>query len=192
MERTKKININFLERVFAMNTDFITRSASTPNEINTDRLKIHGNCLEFMDTVIQLSNISLFSSDPLVPTKFPFWSLFSIILGLICMEVDSPISAFIAFVLIIGGMASIFLWFYKIYREQQSRRLSIVTNSGQRFYIIFENKEFLETVIIVLKEIIANPGHLRDVNFNIKGNTFTQGAAVFHEYTELNSAGDED
>ena len=85
----------------------------------------------------------------------------------------------------VGGFA-IYSWYQQVEREKKLKKLLIITNSGQIFSILFENGKFLDTVICVLKEIIANPGHLSDVNFNIKGNTFTQGAAIFHDYTEVN------
>lgn len=68
-----------------MNTDILKNSASNNREIDTDSLKIYGNCLEFKDTVIQLSNVSLVANSlPTVP-KFPLWSIAALLLGFACL-----------------------------------------------------------------------------------------------------------
>lgn len=169
-----------------MNTDILKGDSSKSREINTDSLKIHGNCMEFEDTIIQLSSISLISSNSIVPTKFPTWSIVAIIIGLFFLTVKSVPMILLGLIIAAVGVFSIYSWYQQVEREKKIKKLVIITNSGQTFSILFLNKEFLNIVIRVLKEIIANPGHLSDVNFNIKGNTFTQGAAVFHEYTEAN------
>lgn len=172
-----------------MNTDILKSDASKNREINTDTLKIHGNCMEFLDTVIQLSNISLISTNSIVPTSFPMWSIALIAAGLICLLLKAAPIVVLGLFLIVGGGYVICLWYRRVQDEKELKKLVIATNSGQTFSILFYNGEFLETVIQVLKEIIANPGHLSDVNFNIKGNTFTQSSAIFREYTEVNSRG---
>lgn len=70
-----------------MNTDILKNSAASNREINTDSLKIYGNCLEFKDTVIQLSNVSLVANNPLTLPKFPLWTFVALILGLMCLNI---------------------------------------------------------------------------------------------------------
>ncbi len=172
-----------------MNTDILKNDSSGNREINTDSLKIHGNCMEFENTIIQLSNISLISNNSINLTKFPTWSIVAIIVGLLFLTLKSKPMILLGLVAIALGAFAIYLWYQQVEREKRIKKLVIATNSGQTFSIIFDNSEFLETVIRVLKEIIANPGHLSDVNFNIKGNTFTHSAAIFREYNEVNSIG---
>lgn len=172
-----------------MNTDILKSDSSKTREINTDSLKIHGNCMEFLDTVIQLSNISLISTNSIIPTKFPVWSIAAIIIGIFLLTLKAVPVILLGLVAAAVGVFAIYSWYQQMEREKSIKKLVIATNSGQTFSILFEKGEFLETVIQVLKEIIANPGHLSDVNFNIKGNTFTQSAAIFREYTEVNSRG---
>lgn len=172
-----------------MNTDILKSDSSKSREINTDSLKIHGNCMEFLDVVIQLSNISLISTNSVIPTKFPTWSIGAIAIGLICLLLKAAPIVILGLILIGGGGGAIYLWYQQIQKEKELKKLVIATNSGQTFSILFYNGEFLKTVIGVLKEIIANPGHLSDVTFNIKGNTFTRGSAVFHDFAETNFRG---
>lgn len=169
-----------------MNTDILKGDSSKNREISTDSLKIHGNCMEFENTIIQLSSISLVSNNSIVPTKFPNWSIAAIIVGLLLLTTKSTPTVLLGLLVIAASGFVIYSWYRRVEREKEIKKLVIITNSGQMFSILFLNGEFLETVINVLKEIIANPGHLSDVNFNIKGNTFTRGAALFHEYTEVN------
>lgn len=169
-----------------MNTDILKSDFSKNREISTDSLKIHGNCMEFENTIIQLSSISLISNNSIVPTKFPNWSIAAIIIGLLLLATKSVPMILLGLIVVAVGGFAIYSWYQQVEREKKLKKLVLITNSGQIFSILFLNGEFLDTVIRVLKEIIANPGHLSDVNFNIKGNTFTHGAAVFHEYTEVN------
>ncbi len=169
-----------------MNTDILKSNSSKNREISTDSLKIHGNCMEFENTIIQLSSISLVSNNSIVPTKFPNWSIVAVLVGLLLLATKSGPMILIGLIVAAVGGFAIYSWYQQVEREKKLKKLLIITNSGQIFSILFENGKFLDTVICVLKEIIANPGHLSDVNFNIKGNTFTQGAAIFHDYTEVN------
>lgn len=149
-------------------------------------LKIHGNCMKFENTIIQLSSISLVSSNSIVPTKFPSGSIAAIVVGLLLLTTKSTPTVLVGLIAIAVSDFVIYSWYRRVEREKEIKKLVIITNSGQMFSILFLNGEFLETAINVLKEFIANPGHLSAVNFNIKGNTFTRGAALFHEFTEIN------
>lgn len=159
--------------------------ASNKNrEIETDYLKIHGNCMEFKNTVIQLNNISLLSSEDLSPVAFPTAALVAAIAGLVLMMLE--ISALLWVGLVCFAVAGAYLYFW--YRENQRlgemKRLQLITNSGNHFNIVFHDKPFLEEVVNVLKEVIANPGHLSDININIKDNMFAPGASVIQDFKE--------
>ncbi len=127
-----------------MNTDILKNSASNNREIDTDSLKIYGNCLEFKDTVIQLSNVSLVANSlPTVP-KFPLWSIAALLLGFACLFAnEGAIKIFGLFLLCAGGCV-IYMWNQRAEREKQLKTLVIATNSGQIFSILFEQGEFLD------------------------------------------------
>lgn len=172
-----------------MNTDILKNSASNNREIDTDSLKIYGNCLEFKDTIIQLSNVSLISNNSLVPPQFPTWTIGALLLGLLCLFLDFGAIKVIGLFLIVGGGCAIYMWYQRAEQEKQIKKLVIATNSGQTFSILFNQGQFLDKVIVALKEIIAHPGHHSDIIINIKDNTIAPGGSVIDSVNEINSIG---
>ena len=172
-----------------MNTDILKNSVANNREINTDSLKIYGNCLEFKDTVIQLSNVSLVANNPLTLPKFPLWTFVALILGLMCLNIKDGAVIVLGYALCFTGGAVICVWFYRREQEKQLKKLLIATNSGQTFSILFEKGEFLATVIDTLKETIAHPGHHSDVIINIKDNIIGPGGSAIDTVNEINTFG---
>ena len=172
-----------------MNTDILKNSAASNREINTDSLKIYGNCMEFKDTVIQLSNVSLVANNPLAIPKFPLWTIAALLLGFACLFVDAGAVKFLGVALLCVGGFFIYTWDQQVEREKQLKKLVIATNSGQTFSILFERGEFLDAVIDTLKEIVAHPGHHSDIIINIKDNTIAPGGSVIDSVNEINSIG---
>ena len=93
-----------------MNTDILKSDSSKTREINTDSLKIHGNCMEFLDTVIQLSNISLISTNSIIPTKFPVWSIAAIIIGIFLLTLKAAPVILLGLVAAAVGVFAIYSW----------------------------------------------------------------------------------
>ncbi len=174
-----------------MNTDILKNSASNNREIDTDSLKIYGNCLEFKDTVIQLSNVSLVANNPIAPPQFPIWAAVAFIVGLLFLFVDTDIDIIhiVGLFLFFGGGFVACAWYLRSERDKTLKRLVIATNSGQTFFILFNQSEFLNKVIDTLKEIIAHPGHHSDIIINIKDNTIGPGGSVIDTVNEINSIG---
>lgn len=172
-----------------MNTDILKNSAASNREINTDSLKIYGNCMEFKDTVIQLSNVSLVANNPLAIPKFPLWTIAALVLGVICLFMEAGAIKVFGLFLLCGGGLAIYVWYKQAEQEKQRKKLVIATNSGQTFSILFEKGEFLDKVINTLKEIIAHPGHHSDVIINIKDNTIAPGGRVIDSVNEINTIG---
>lgn len=172
-----------------MNTDILKNNAANSREIDTDSLKIYGNCLEFKDTVIQLSNVSLVANSLLSTPKFPLWSIAALVLGFACLFLKVGAIIVLGLFLLCGGGCAIYVWNQQVEREKQLKKLVIATNSGQTFSILFERGEFLDTVIGTLKEIIAHPGHHSDIIINIKDNTIAPGGSVIDSVNEINSIG---
>lgn len=160
-------------------------TGSNNREIATEYLKIHGNCMEFKDTILQLSNISLISTTNIDPEKFPLWSLALVFFGLLMILFTQGGLVLLGLFLACCGGAVIYFWYTQTQKTKMLKRLTIVTNSGNFFSIVFNNQAFLDKVVHVLNEIISNPGHLSDVSISIKDNTFTGGSSAIHDYTEL-------
>ena len=70
------------------------------------------------------------------------------------------------------------MWAAWLYDLKKLKRLTIITNSGNVFPIVFENKEFLDKVATILTDIIRDPTHDRSITINVKGCTFTDDSHV--------------
>lgn len=147
---------------------------NTPKNIDTPFLKVRGNCLEIKNTTIQLSNISLFSTADIAPAKFPAFSLVLILIGLFLLE-KSVVPALI--VTALGG-GWIFYWYSSVQKTKEMKRLTIVTNSGNVFPIVFEDQAFLSRVVTIMTDIIRDPAHARSITVNVKECTFSDDAAI--------------
>lgn len=172
-----------------MNADILKNGGSNNREINTDSLKIYGNCLEFKDTIVQLSNVSLIANNPIVTTQFPRWTLVGMLLGFACLFLKFG-AAIVLGLLAIGVCGYVICaWYARVEREKQIKKLVIATNSGQSFSILFEKGDFLDSVVNALTEIIAHPDHHSDIIINIKDNTIAPGGRVIDTVNEINSIG---
>lgn len=154
-------------------------------EIKTEYLKIHGNCMEFKDTIIQLSSVSLVSTEKLALTPLPIWTVVLILIGLSVLFTKISNLTFVGIILIICGAVGVFLWYRQNEKTKQLERLLITTNSGHTYTITFSDAKFLSKVLRTLKEIISNPGHLSDVTISIKDNTFRGGSSIIRDYREV-------
>lgn len=160
------------------------RSWGAPT-IQTDYLKIYGNALEFEDTTLQLSNISLLSTKDIAPARFPGWSVILILIGAWLL----PRNALLSLLLIAGGVAWIYFWYSKAQKVRQLKRLIITTNSGNTFSIIFNDQAFLSEVVNVLNSIIANPAGHGEVTINVKDNILQGNASVVQTLNDFSTSG---
>lgn len=142
-----------------------------------------------MDTCIQVSNISFFSTSEI---ERPNINLLSFGLGLCAIGFVFFISGFAtSFWLILLGLALFAVGFItiKAWRNETktakiSRRLTIVTNSGNSYSIVFRNQEFLKEVVSVMTDIIRDPEHERSANINIHDCTFMDDSVALGSITE--------
>jgi len=142
--------------------------------IDTPYLKIRKNCLEIENTTIQLSNISLFSTADITPNKFPKLSAVFILVGIFLLRDFFPF----AIVPILLGGIWIYLWYSSVQEAKKLKRLTIVTNSGNAFPIVFDDREFLTKVVAVMTDIIRDPAHARDIIIDVHGNRFADNSDV--------------
>lgn len=171
-----------------MNSDILKNGGSNNREINTDSLKIYGNCLEFKDTIVQLSNVSLVANNPLAIPKFPLWTIAALIVGLVFLCMEGAIRV-LGLLLLCGSGFVIYLWYKLAEQEKRRKKLVIATNSGQSFSILFEKGDFLDSVVNALTEIIAHPDHHSDIIINIKDNKIGPGGHIIDTVNEINSIG---
>lgn len=146
----------------------------SPKSIDTPFLRIRENCLELQNTTIQLSNISLFSTADITPEKFPMLSAALILIGIILLK-PLVVPALIA--IIVGGVW-IYYWYSSVQKAKEMKRLTIITNSGNVFPILFEDQAFLSKVVTIMTDIIRDPAHARNITINVKECTFSDDASV--------------
>lgn len=146
----------------------------SPKSIDTPFLRIRENCLELQNTTIQLSNISLFSTADITPEKFPMLSIALILVGIILLK-PLVVPALIA--IIVGGVW-IYYWYSSVQKAKEMKRLTIITNSGNVFPIVFEDQAFLAKVVTIMTDIIRDPAHARNITINVKECTFSNDASV--------------
>lgn len=151
---------------------------SAAKNIETPFLKISGNCLEIQNTTIQLSNISLLSTADVTPAKFPVWSVALILIGIVLLEYF-PVPAVL--VTAVGGIW-IYVWYSSVQEAKQMKRLTIVTNSGNAFPIVFSDQEFLSDVVTVMTDIIRDPVHAKEITVNVKDCTFENSSVIDNLY----------
>lgn len=152
--------------------------------IQTDYLKIFGNALEFEDTTLQLSNISLLSTKDIAPARFPGWSVVLILIGVLLWQRSVALS-----LLMIGaGAIWICLWYSKKQEMADLKKLIIITNSGNAFPIIFNDQAFLKQVVDVLNSIIANPTSHGNITINVKDNVLQGDASVIQTLNDFSPA----
>lgn len=153
-------------------------------EIHVGALKIHGNSIEFGDTVVQLSHVSLVSTEDVVHSAFPIWGLLGVLAGIVLLSVNFWIG--ILCVLVCGII--LYGWYREVQQAKASKRLVIVTNAGKRFPIVFQDEGFLKNVLETIKELIANPEEPSDVVFNISTSKMEIKKAVFKDHAALNNS----
>ena len=144
-------------------------------EINVGSVRVHGNCMEFGNTAVQLSNISSLSTSE-VKT--------SLLGGVIILLIGFAL-LFVHWLL--GGvfiLAGVFVLF-ALLENNVEYILSISTNAGGNFSIVFESDYFLRKVYDVLIEIIANPEKENDSNINITSQKIEVKRVEFKDYATL-------
>ena len=138
-------------------------------EINVGSVRVHGNCMEFGNTAVQLSNISSLSTSEVKgsPRK-----------GVIIA------SLFVHWLL---GAAIILVGVFIFFAELQNAEyiLSISTNAGGNFSIVFGSDYFLNEVHDILIEIIANPEKENDAVINISSQKIEVKKVEFKDYATL-------
>lgn len=144
----------------------------------TDYIKIHGNCLEIENTVLQLKNISLFSTVDIDSHPFP--------MGVLLLIIAAIVSLFFKVLIAVVLFAISLLWIYFWNKREQElaeiKRLIIVTNSGQSFAITFSSQIFLKKVLALLMELLDHPnGETANITINVKDSTFSGSSSFIQQ-----------
>lgn len=145
-----------------------------PKVIRTEYLTIQGNCLEMPGVCIQLSNISLFTTSGVASEQsLIIMAAVAVMVGLVLM-VFNVLIGLVAIAL--GGFMG-YAWYADLQKSKRSGKLTITTNSGSSYSIVFGNLEFLDKVVYTITEIIREPQYTGKTVFNIKDNMI-YGSAI--------------
>lgn len=147
---------------------------NVPKVIRTEYLTIQGNCLEMPGVCIQLSNISLFTTSGVASEQsLIIMAAVAVMVGLVLM-VFNVLIGLVAIAL--GGFMG-YAWYADLQKSKRSGKLTITTNSGSSYSIVFGNLEFLDKVVYTITEIIREPQYTGKTVFNIKDNMI-YGSAI--------------
>ena len=147
--------------------------------IETSKLIIRGNIIYWAKTMIQISNISYISTEPLEQLGFPKIVLLIFGIAILAFSERSPEYGVI---LLLAGGVWILIWLYQNAERKNEAILCIATNSGYVFRIYVYDKVFLSEILQVLERIIAEDiiGQNK-VSININNCTIDGDAKVLND-----------
>ena len=72
------------------------------------------------------------------------------------------------------------MWYQSCEERKEMKVLTIVTNSGNRFPIVFRDQVFLDQVVYAMTEIIRNPDYKQEINFNLGELSFSGSSSLIN------------
>ena len=123
-------------------------------EVYTNNFKIEKNIICYDESLIQISNISQVSIEPVPAKKFHLESILALMMGAyLYMEVDWGKNIG----LILAVVAFAYISWYLLFNIASSKKyLHLFLNSGQACYFICDDEVFLEHVVKVIKYCMNN------------------------------------
>lgn len=129
----------------------MSEEKNSSQKIKTPFLKIEKNCLEIEGTCIQMSNISILSTmDVTLPDKNKLL-IFVVMFfaGLAFVPIGLLLSA-------LGGFLA-YRWYQEYLSAKEAKCLTIATNSGHFYPIVFKDRAFMEKVMALMIQIMRDP-----------------------------------
>lgn len=123
-------------------------------KINAQNFRIENNIICFNETMIQISNISLVSVEPVPAPKFNWLSIVCAVAAVFFMQMNGVVQ-FLGVPFIVLFIVYI-VDFISKRSDSNSNYLNIFLNSGISFHIICWNAGFLRTVLTVIEYCINN------------------------------------
>ena len=150
----------------------------TEKSIKTSELIIEGNIMRWEGTMVQLSNISCISIQPLQLLGFPKYSLILLIIGVCLLKYY----VLLGILLMVGGGAWLYAWNEMNVKRKSDTILTLNLNSGENLRFIFYKKDFLEDVLTVLEYIIINGGvGEKNISIDISGCNISGNASILND-----------
>lgn len=145
--------------------------------IETDYLNVRGNLISWNNTILQISNISMITTNEFEKKPIPIYPFLLFIVGLLTFQFLASLS--------IVCIVSASLWGYFYYSNAKKiaelKILSFKLNSGETFGIVFNNQTFLNKVISVLTKILSQEIKSSNITFDIKNNNYAFKDNTFND-----------
>lgn len=146
--------------------------------IETQELLITGNIMSWKGTMIQLSNVSCISTEPLAQDEFPKLSILLLLIGFWLFKSNFILSL----LFLASGGGWIYLWYPKYQLRSSQTILNICMNAGLNLKFLFKSRSFLDDVLRVLERIILEGGvGEQNVSINISRCNFSGNAQVLND-----------
>lgn len=123
-------------------------------KINTNNFKIENNIISFSNSLIQVSNISQVSIAPIPKKRFNFLSVLALVIGVLLVQTYSESQQYIGTICISGSIA--YMLYYIYINTTEEKYLQIFLNSGNIYYIVCRDTQFLDRVLQVIEYCINN------------------------------------
>ena len=134
-------------------------------KIGPKKLLIQGNIMAWQDNMIQLSNISFVSASEVSAMPFPMYSWIVFLSGIILLYFTLSLGILVLALF----AASIACWYMLNEEYRKGLILTILLDSGNSFQLVFQNREFVQEVLKLLAEILADGDiHNRSIVINIE------------------------
>ena len=147
-------------------------------KIGPEKLLIQGNIMAWQDNMIQLSNVSFVSASEVSALPFPTYSLLVLLGGIILLYFTLSIGIL---VLILYAL-SIVCWYMLNEEHRNGLILTILLDSGHSFQLVFQNREFVQEVLKLLMEVLADGNKQnRSILINIGDCTIEEKENVLNE-----------
>lgn len=144
-------------------------------KIDTHNLRIEKNIISFNDIMLQISNISQISIEPIPQKNLNPFSVVVLLLGiwgLIQSNKNIKIFGIVAFLAATGY----FVWLYRK-NSAEGKYLYLYMNSGCYYYIFCEDENFLAKAMDVIESCINN-NYAEEINIDLAGCKFHNSPLV--------------
>lgn len=129
----------------------MAETKSTTQKIETSFLRVEKNCLEIEGTCIQLSNVSILSTMDVTPPDTNKLMLYiaMVIGGLAFFPLGLLVTAL--------GIFLVYRWYQEYRSSKEAKCLTVATNSGHFYPIVFKDRNFMEKVMQLMIQIMREP-----------------------------------
>ncbi len=161
--------------------------------IRTSKIKIEKNTIAFNQSLLQISNISHVSVEPVPKPKIHWWFIGICAMGFPLILLSEGVIRVVGVLLLIAGILYLIRYLLENVGNEENY-LYIHLNSGDVYYIYCEDKKFLKKVMKVIKFCFNNKMMKQNIMIDFDNCEFDRSPInignkkeVFNEVIEGNS-----